>query len=73
MDNYMNFAARVVRATGLEIADIPVGTPTDLLCGHIVAHDQTTGEWVFYSGYPTHEDDDGVPYWDVSSARRVTL
>ena len=67
------FAARVVRATGLEIADIPVGTATDLLAGHVVAHDQESNTWVFFGGYPSHEDEDGVPYWDTSSARRVTL
>ena len=67
------FRARVLRATERQPEDIPVGTAPDLLAGHIVAHDEGTNTWVFFSGYPTHEDDDGNAQWDVSAARRVTL
>jgi hypothetical protein len=67
------FECKVYAATKRGVSEIPVGNAADMLAGHVVAHDQETGEWVFYSGYPSHEDDDGVPYWDTSSARRVTL
>lgn len=67
------FECQVYAATRRYVSEIPVGNPVDLLAGHIIAHDQATGEWCFFGGYPTHEDDDGVPHWDVSSARRVTL
>ncbi len=67
------FRVRVMRATGKHLEDIPEGTATDLLAGHVIAHDQESGTWVFFGGYPTHEDDDGIPHWDVSSARKVTL
>jgi hypothetical protein len=67
------YSVRVRQFTGLALKDIPVGDPADMLAGHIIAHDQATGEWCFYTGYPTHEDDDGVPQWDVSSARKVKL
>ena len=67
------FRVRVLRATTMQLEDIPVGTATELLAGHVVAHDQESNTWVFFGGYPTHEDEDGVPHWDVSSARKVTL
>lgn len=67
------FRVRVMRATGKHVEDIPEGTATDLLAGHIIAHDQESNTWVFFGGFPTHEDDDGIPHWDVSSARKVTL
>ena len=67
------FRVRVLRATTMQLEDIPVGTATDLLAGHVVAHDQESNTWVFFGGYPSHVDDEGVPHWDVSSARKVTL
>jgi hypothetical protein len=67
------FECRVYAATRRYVSEIPVGNPVDLLAGHIIAHDEATGEWCFFGGYPTHEDENGVPHWDVSSARRVTL
>lgn len=67
------FRVRVMRATMMQLEDIPVGTATDLLAGHVVAHDRESGTWVFFGGYPTHVDDDGNAQWDVSSARKVTL
>lgn len=67
------FRVRVLRATTMQLEDIPLGTATDLLAGHVVAHDQETSTWVFFGGYPTHVDDDGNAQWDVSSARKVTL
>ena len=67
------FRARVLRATERQLEDLPVGTATDLLAGHVIAHDEGTNTWVFFGGYPTHVDDDGNAQWDVSAARRVTL
>lgn len=65
------FRVRVMRATGKHVEEVEDGTAEDLAAGHIVAHE--SGTWVFFSGYPSHEDDEGVPHWDVSSARKVTL
>ena len=67
------FECRVYAATRRDVSEIPVGNATDLLAGHVVAHDQESNTWVFFGGYPSHVDDEGVPQWDVSSARKVTL
>lgn len=67
------FECKVYAATRMYVREIPLGNAVDLLAGHIIAHDHATGEWAFFGGYPTHEDEHGVPQWDVSSARRVTL
>lgn len=60
-ESLKHFQRRVVRATGLELADIPVGNKEDVLGGTIMCRRGNT--CVVTHGYPDYEED-GVSYWD---------
>jgi len=66
------FEAKVRQATGMTIADIPLGDPVDVLAGQIAAYDASTNTYLVYGGYP-HVGEDGAETWPASSARIVTL
>jgi len=70
------FIARVEGRVSCRFADIPVVQPADLGpggMGPIVAYDHETSTYVYWEGYPSHEDDDGIQYWRPEDARLVTL
>ena len=56
-----SFARRVLEATGVALADIPLGEEGDLLGGQIIC--RRGSECVVTSGYPTEEDEDGTEIW----------
>ena len=66
------FIARVEARTGAAFAAIPVVEQSGGM-GHIVAHDWATNTYVYWEGYPFHEDEDGTPFWRPEDARMVTL
>ena len=71
------FIARVEARTGAAFAAIPVVEREVILAGGsmgpIIAHDRETSTFVYWDGYPSHEDDDGNQYWRPEDARLVTL
>ena len=71
-----SFIARVEDRTGAAFAAIPVMDSETIIrngMGMIVAHDWATNTYVYWEGYPSHEDDDGNQYWRPEDARLVTL
>ena len=69
------FSERVHACTGMALHEVPEGTPSDVVGGHIVAHDPETNTFVVFVGWPEHEDEEtGQEWWNPSvAARRVTL
>ncbi len=72
MESIESFSARVHRRTGIPLADIPAGTESDLLSGHIFcARNLDAGrQFIVGIGIPD-TDEDGTEIF--SEFRSVTL
>lgn len=67
-----SFESRVHARTGLLLSEIPLGTEADLLGGHIVAHDRSSGTFVVFVGPPDRVDDEtGHEFWDPIQSTRI--
>lgn len=64
------FHSRILARTGVAFSAIP---KTYTLDGHIVAHHWESNTFVFYTGYPAGEDEDGTKFWGAEALRAVTL
>lgn len=67
-----NFAFRCRAYTGRDPSELPVGTPDDVLNGHIVAYDPETNTFVVFVGWPD-VDWGNNETWPPDAARIVTL
>jgi hypothetical protein len=66
------WAGKVYAHTGRRVSDILAGDQEALQGGHVAAHDQESGTYLVFVGYPD-VDADGVETWPVSAARLVAL
>ena len=73
MESTKNFERRVLKATGLNLSEIPVGEQEDVLGGTIFCKRGST--YVVSYSYPDYEDEDGCEVWEArpENFRVVTL